>query len=130
MSREVVAVVGPGGEVLRWSAGAEAAVPDDRGLWECLWAARAGLLGVAHSHPGAGPTTPSSEDLSTFAACEAGLGRRLRWWIATQDAVIAVEWTGPGRTDYGAVPPGPTPWLDELRRRSGFGLASSPGRTP
>ncbi len=130
MTREVVAVVGADGAVLRWSTGDGASVPDDRGLWECLWAARDGLLGVAHSHPGSGPPAPSSEDLSTFAACEAGLGRRLRWWIATADGVIAVEWTGPGRTEYGAVSPGPTPWLEELRRRSGFGLASGPGRSP
>lgn len=118
MTREVVAVIGADGAVLRWSAGSGAAVPDDRGLWECLWAHRADLAGVAHSHPGGGHPGPSREDLTTFAACEAGLGRRLRWWIATADGLAAFAWAGPGRLDYGEVEAGAPPWLGELRRRS------------
>lgn len=116
MTREVVAVIGADDVVLRWSSGTEAAVPDDRGLWDCLWTHRATLRGVAHSHPGAGAPAPSPEDLSTFAAVEAGLGRRLTWWIATADQLGA--WARTDSGDYAPVEPGPAPWLDAVRARS------------
>ena len=95
-------------------------IPDTRALWDVLWRNRTDLAGVAHTHPGSGHPAPSQEDLTTFAACEAGLGVRLMWWIATTDHLAAYRWRGPGRLDYAACPPTETspPWLAELRRRS------------
>ncbi len=86
-----------------------------------LWQAREGLGGVAHSHPHHGPPAPSWEDLTTFSACEAGLGVRLEWWIATLDEVRCFTFCGPGRYDYtgrAAADQETAGWLAELRRRS------------
>lgn len=106
-------------------------IPDSRDLWEVLWNERTRLCGVAHSHPGAGPPGPSFEDLTTFAACDAALGRRLEWWIATADQVGCFTWRGPGSYDYvGREPIAAAEvagWLDPLRARSGL-IAPRGGR--
>ena len=95
------------------------AIPDSRDLWESMWTHREILGGLAHTHPGSGEPHPSREDLTTFAACEAALGIRLDWWIATSDRVIRYRWTGPYDLTYTSVDPlGPTPWLDQLRIHS------------
>lgn len=91
------------------------ALPDSRDLWKVLWAHRAVLGGVAHTHPGAGVAAPSVEDRTTFAACEAGLGARLDWWIATSDQVARYRFCGPDKHDYAPQPVGELPWLAELR---------------
>ncbi len=124
MTLEAAAVIGAQDEVLHWHLPAGRTpvhLPDSRRLWEILWAHRAELAGVAHTHPGNGAPTPSTEDLTTFRACEAGLGRRLRWWIATADAIACYAWSGPGPFDYTLTEPGPTPWLDTLRRHAAGG---------
>lgn len=111
-------VIGADGAVLHHHAPpARTAVslPDSRDLWLVLWAHRAIVAGVAHTHPGGGRPSPSREDLTTFAAVEAGLGRRLVWWIATADAVAAFAWGGPDRFGYTEVPLGEMPWLPALR---------------
>lgn len=96
------------------------AIPDSRELWNVLWKHRETLGGIAHTHPGGGIPVPSKEDLTTFAACEAGLGRRLRWWIVTRDNTRCYAWSGPGRLEYDTcrdsdeVPD----WVDELRAES------------
>ena len=111
-------VVGADGAVLHHHAPpARTAVslPDSRDLWSVLWSHRANLAGVAHTHPGGGRPAPSREDVTTFAAVEAGLGRRLVWWIANADGVAAFGWAGPERFDYTEFPPGPTPWLSALQ---------------
>jgi len=64
-------------------------LPDSRTLWEVIWEHRDVVLGFAHTHPGSGPCGPSSMDTSTFAAIEAGLGRRLTWWIVNEDNITA-----------------------------------------
>ncbi len=118
---ETAVVVEPNGAVLYWHEPRRrtaTALPDSRALWLVLWEARERLGGVAHTHPGVGPPHPSAEDLTTFAACEEGLGRRLSWWIATATDCVAFVWVGPGRLDYTPAPAGHTPWLDELRTRS------------
>jgi hypothetical protein len=119
---ETAAVISVRGEVLLWHAppGRSAvAIPDTRALWDVLWTHREAVAGVAHSHPGWGPPTPSWEDLTTFGALEAGLGLRLSWWIATAGAVRRYRWLGPAPTDFTPrLPVGPTPWLHELRARS------------
>lgn len=98
-------------------------LPDDRGLWEIMWAARHTLKGFAHTHPGFGMPSPSGTDLTTFSAVELGLGRKLEWWIATRDALGCWVHSGPSKLDYmsisnvsGACPP----WLYTLRAHSGM----------
>jgi proteasome lid subunit RPN8/RPN11 len=52
-----------------------------------LWDYRQVLGGVVHTHPWEGPTEPSQTDVTTFAAVEQGLGKRLIWPIATMTNV-------------------------------------------
>ena len=75
-------------------------IPDSRDLWEVLKKNREILGGLAHSHPGSGPSSPSPEDVTTFSACELGLGKRLLWPIATDTHVTFWKWGGPGPYDY------------------------------
>jgi len=121
---EAAVVVAADGSVLHWHqpAGRSAmSLPDSRDLWEVIWAHRGLIAGIAHTHPGSGWPRPSWEDVTTFAACEDGLGRRLSWWIATSDRVRRYHWSGPRKHDYaGGFPVGPTPWLGHLRVISGF----------
>jgi len=78
------------------------------------------VAGFAHSHPGAGQPGPSWTDLTTFAALEAGLGRRLTWWITSADRLISLRWCGPGKHDYEAesAEERGCSWLLDLRRYS------------
>jgi len=94
-------------------------LPDSRKLWDVLWDHRkAQGLGFAHSHPGGGMPGPSMIDVTTFAAVEAGLGRRLTWWITSSDHVIALWWSGPGKLDYeSSLIPEPD-WAKQLRENS------------
>ena len=62
-------------------------LPDSRALWEAIWENRDRLLGIAHTHPGAGFPRPSQEDLSTFRAVDQALGKVLLWWIVTSDKI-------------------------------------------
>lgn len=77
-----------------------AALPDSRTLWEILWDNRNTLGGVAHTHPWYCAANPSTTDLTTFAAIEAGLGKRLVWPIVTFSEVGYYSWVGPKRLDY------------------------------
>ncbi len=116
---ECAVLVSQHGEPLAWHlppGRTSVSIPDSRSLWSAMWQHREILGGIAHSHPGSGIPSPSREDLTTFAACEAGLGARLDWWIITLDEVRRFRWTGPGKHRYTIVDPlGPTPWIDELR---------------
>jgi hypothetical protein len=95
------------------------ALPDSRKLWEVYWENRRSMSGQAHSHPGTGWPGPSWEDITSYEACESGLGRRYKWWIASMDRLVVVQWAGPGRYDYKATPVHEAPpWVDELRRHS------------
>lgn len=121
--REAAVVINTAGEAIHWHLPVDrtaVAIPDQRSLWEVLWAHREDVLGVAHTHPGAGIPGPSYEDVTTFAPIEAGLGRRLNWWIATSDKLVLIRWSGPDRLSYQDrqlvhVEP---PWLERLRRES------------
>jgi len=121
---EAAVVVATDGSVLHWHnphGRTMGSLPDSRDLWDVLWENRAILAGVAHTHPGGGWPSPSWEDVTTFDACESGLGRRLSWWIATANRIRRYRWGGPSKFDYvGWFPVGPTPWLAELRLNSGF----------
>lgn len=122
---ETAAVIARDGRVLHWhtpEGRSHVALPDSRALWEVLWQHRAEVAGIAHSHPGTGVPRPSWEDLTTFAACEDGLGVRLSWWIATQDQLRCFRWQGPDRFRYRALlvaTPDPD-WLLYLREQSHF----------
>lgn len=96
-------------------------LPDSSDLWSEFWSCRDIISGFAHSHPGGGTPHPSTTDLTTFAAVEAGLGLRLFWWITSEEDVSLVLWTGPDRLDYyvRSVKPMLEPgWVDHLRHLS------------
>jgi proteasome lid subunit RPN8/RPN11 len=119
---ETGVVIDNQGNAIHWHLPAgrnTGALPDSRDLWDVLWENRETIAGFAHSHPGSGVTGPSSTDLTTFAAVEAGLGRRLVWWITSSDHLIALRWVGPGRLTYHVVNVDEEPeWVHELRRLS------------
>jgi len=106
------------------------ALPDSRDLWEVMWEVRGKLSGFAHSHPGGGLPGPSSTDLSTFSAIEAGLGVRLAWWIISEDWTVLftrnqrdkslVEGYDP-RWHVAKGDPREPVWVPELRRLSYYG---------
>jgi len=117
---EAGVVVGLDGSALHWHLPADrstGALPDSPDLWEVLWSRRQDVLGFAHSHPGRGRPGPSWTDLTTFAAIEAGLGRRLTWWITSADQLVELRWIGPGPHDYDEVPieDARCAWVDDLR---------------
>ncbi len=90
------------GETIHWHepAGRTAgSLPDSRDLWEVLWEHRDRLGGVAHTHPWDGPASPSGTDLTTFAAVERGLGRRLVWPVVTYTDVAHLVFDA-ARGDY------------------------------
>jgi hypothetical protein len=121
MMKEAAVVIDIHDQPLYWHlpAGRSAsALPDSRALWLVLWDNRERLAGVAHTHP-AGIARPSATDIATFVACEAGLGRRLSWWIVTPGEVICCCFRGPDAADYAwaAHAPGHA-WLEPLRGHS------------
>lgn len=121
-SKEAGVVVGLYGNALHWHLPMDrtiAALPDSRTLWDIFWENRNNIAGFAHSHPGRGMPGPSWTDITTFAAIEAGLGRRLTWWITSEDACISLVWSGPDKHAYVATPVFDSfSWLAELRQHS------------
>ena len=120
---EAACLVSNAGDALLWHSPpgrSSVALPDSVDLWTSIWEHRAVLAGVAHSHPGAGIPGPSRTDVTTFAAVESGLGRRLRWWIISRDHVIELRWVGPDPLQYGAVQVAPVAcrWFDNLHKLS------------
>lgn len=95
-------------------------LPDSRELWDVFWEHRKDhYLGFAHSHPGSGIPGPSWEDITSFAGIEAGLGRRIRWWITSSDHIIQLNWKGPDRYDYNAILLAHNlDWVERLREYS------------
>lgn len=93
-------------------------IPDSRNLWDVLWENRDRLGGVAHTHPWHGPAGPSGTDVTTFAAIEAALGKRLVWPIVTMNQVKTFMWVGPSKHDYRAVPFLKSDDIFDLRRLS------------
>lgn len=121
-SHEVACIVDCDGNVLLWKNGRTAAVDDDAEFWHMLWENKHRIKIVAHTHPGRGIPIPSHEDVTTFAAVEAALGRRLEWWIVSADSVTKHTWFGNGEMSYEDINiemDTPPTWVDELRRRSG-----------
>lgn len=97
-------------------------LPDSRALWEQIWDARERTIGLAHSHPGSGIPMPSKEDVTTFAAVEMALGKRLFWWITSADHVVLCMHSGSGhRFDYVTTSDenfDEDPWVARLREIS------------
>jgi proteasome lid subunit RPN8/RPN11 len=109
--REVLVVLDAAGQPIHTSTGGVAHIPDRAETWTAIWNAHleGRLAAVAHTHPGTGVPRPSSEDVTTMDAVEAGLGRALTWLIASADQVAVVRggpWTGGDG------------WVAELRKRS------------
>lgn len=105
-----------------------AALPDSRSLWDVIWEHRSIVSGFAHSHPGAGVPGPSYTDVTTFAAIESALGKRLDWFITSSDSLSLVRWMGPGKLSYSgrSISPGNRNWLVPLREFSGITIESIP----
>lgn len=119
---EVGVVISGLGEPIFWHQPAGrtgGSIPDTRELWDVLWEARDTVKGFAHSHPGGGVPGPSWTDVTTFAAIEAALGRRLDWWITSSERLVVLNWQGPGRHTYRSeVILSEPDWASELRSRS------------
>lgn len=134
MSIETGVLINKQGEPIHWHLppGRNSGyLPDSRDLWDIIWENRDNLLGFAHSHPGAGETGPSWEDITTFSAVERGLGRRLVWWITSEDRLAVLHWKGPGQHDYslGQIDPhleARYPWVVELRQLSEYVRRGNP----
>ena len=86
---EVAMVFDREGRALFWPApqGSAGSIPDSALLWDRIWACRDVIGGIVHTHPWEGAPSPSHTDVTTFAAIEAGLGKRLIWPIVTMDQV-------------------------------------------
>lgn len=95
-------------------------IPDTRSLWDLVWEFRDVIGGIAHTHPGSGPTGPSMTDITTFSALERALGKRLHWWIFTADQGACVKWVGPEKYSYARCdsPPFNVVDTDQLREYS------------
>jgi hypothetical protein len=121
---EVGVVISKIGQPLFWhlpEGRTAGSLPDSRTLWQVLWDAFKAdtLLGFAHSHPGSGVPGPSYSDVTTFAAVEAALGKRLDWWITSSDHVVVLRWGGPDKLSYRPTIVTEAPsWVAELRRLS------------
>ena len=113
------------GEALYWhlpNNRSGGALPDSQDLWSVIWENREIISGFAHSHPGFGQTGPSYTDITTFAAIEAGLGKRLDWWITSGDSMVLVRWhPGQHAQEYITVAVRVQPqWVLDLREISTY----------
>lgn len=94
-------------------------LPDTPELWSVIWDNRENVLGFAHTHPGTGIPGPSYEDVTTFAAIEAGLGKRLIWWISSDNELIKLEHGGKDKLSYNSeLITLDVKWLEDLRSKS------------
>lgn len=113
-SREVCFLISGSGTII-WSDAAHSAwaLPDSRLRWEAIWANRAELGEIAHSHP-LGPLAFSHEDETTMTALTLALGVAPRFSVVAPDGMLAhVD----GRTER--VEPEPW-WAGLMRLASGM----------
>lgn len=118
--KEAAAVIGRDGRPIYWHVPPDrssGAIPDSSVLWDVLWDNRDNLLGVAHSHPGGGTPSPSGTDVTTFKAVEAGLGKKLYWWIASSETVAIFRTAPGGKIEYQVLEEEPA-WVAKLRELS------------
>ena len=116
------------GKPLYWhvpSGRSGGSLPDSRDLWDVIWENRNNISGLAHSHPGSGLPGPSYTDVTTFAAIEAALGRRLDWYIISSDYIALFRWHGPDSLTYieYLILTEELGWLDRLSELSNYDLA-------
>jgi len=136
MSIETGVVVALDGSALHWHLppGRHVALlPDSRDLWDIFWTNRDNILGFAHSHPGSGmrAAMPSWEDVTTFDAIEKALGKRLRWWITSNDVVLLHLKVSAERYSYEPSFDSPKhTWLAKLRELSNYNNANVKESTP
>lgn len=125
--REACVVLDRNGHPIHWHLPGDrtvCAIPDSRSLWDVIWENRERLGGIAHTHPGSGVPAPSHEDVTTFAAVEAALGRRLNWWIVSSDKYVLLHYVktkveDPHSYVSSEIPWIPQPeWVEDLRRAS------------
>lgn len=119
---EVAVVIDNGGRPIYWhlpEGRTGGSIPDSKDLWQVIWENRDKINAVAHSHPGRGTPGPSTTDITTFLAIEAALGKRLAWYICSEDR-FSVSWIASSALKaYRTLPYNPEPhWLPELRRLS------------
>ena len=103
---EAAFVFNEDGNVIHWHlppGRSGGSIPDSRDLWEVLWESRHNLGGVAHTHPWNGAAWYSGTDVTTFAACEGALGKRLVWPVITFSQVVSFKWAGPEKHNYKEV---------------------------
>ena len=120
---EVGALIAKDGSVIHWHLPpnrTSVALPDSRDLWGVIWENRDRVQGFAHSHPGGGVPGPSHTDITTFAAVEAGLGKRLEWWITSKDSLAVFWWKGPENYAYqgSEIKIAQHHWVQKLRELS------------
>ena len=121
---ESAVIISLSGEPLYWhlpEGRTAGSIPDSNKLWSVIWENRNNILGIAHTHPGKGIPYPSWTDITTFDACELGLGSKLLWWIFTEDNG-AVFIKGNKKYEYNGKLLDKSideiPWLIELRKHS------------
>ena len=118
---EAGVVLAEGGVPIHWHLPAGRSggtLPDSRELWDIFWKNRETLRGFAHSHPGSGVPSPSGIDVTTFEAVEAGLGRRLCWWITSEDTLVAFHWVGHEYKGFIIQDTAEPEWVKKLRKHS------------
>ena len=124
MSIEAGVLIGLDGQDIFWHLPQNrngGSLPDSRELWDVIWENRDKVLGFAHSHPGRGIPGPSYEDVTTFAAVEAALGKRLTWWIISSNNCVELHWLGPEKYRYKReVIPDSLFWVERLRKESNY----------
>lgn len=123
MSIETAVVFNYDMEPIYWRLGegrSSVYIDDSIDLWNFLLQNKKDVYGVAHSHPGNGNPSPSYTDVTTFSACELGLGKRFLWPIITEDKVSFFMWLGPHKYDYKIVYFDGLNllWLEKLRKHS------------
>lgn len=107
--REVLFLVGKDDAVLwaDWSTSAFA-LPDSRARWEKIWALRAEIVEIAHTHP-AGPLGFSWEDETTMTALESALARKIRFSVVAPKGMVV-------RQDGSDVIVDKEPWWTSILR--------------
>ncbi len=117
-TREVCFILGEGDSIL-WSDASRSpvALPDSRARWETIWAQRARIVEIAHTHP-LGGARFSNEDETTMAALDSALGRRLVYSVVTRRLMLRRTPGDEGPTD-GLVEVEPW-WAALIRTASGL----------
>lgn len=124
MSIEAGVVIGINGEGVYWHLPGRrtgSSLPDSQELWDFIWENRDSISGFAHSHPGTGVPGPSYTDVTTFEGIESALGKRLHWWITSEDRLVVASWRGPDKLEYEVQRAFEKPsWLERLRQESEY----------